>query len=322
MEIGSFLEIELGYTGEYYQGEKDIARLNTGRCGVLHALRLLNISSIWLPFYLCPTVRSFLVKKGIEILPFYIKENFEPNLSDNDKSTAILIVNYFGILSHKRIIEISGRFKNVIIDNCPAFFCKPLKEYYNIYSTRKFFGVPDGSYVVGPAASRGILNYDQDSSCDTSAFLLKRIERGSSAVYAERMDNENRLDQSDIMKMSYLTRRILQSIDYKHIRVKRFENFNYAHSLFKKYNLLDPERFMDQGCVPMVYPLLIEDDDLVNKMKNNKIYTGRWWSGILNEVPEYCFEAYLSRFMIPIPIDQRYGKKEIDFIFRIFRNVY
>jgi hypothetical protein len=169
---------------------------------------------------------------------------------------------------------------------------------------------------------KGILKYNQDSSCNTSAFLLKRIEKGCSAVYAERMENENRLDQSDVKRMSDLTRRILQSIDYEHIKVKRQENFNYTHYLFKQFNLFNPEKFMDQDCVPMVYPLLIEDKDLVNKMKDNKIYTGRWWKSVLNEVPEHCFEAYLSQFMVPIPIDQRYGRKEIEFIFRTFMSLH
>jgi len=321
MEIGSFLELELRDSGEFYKGETNIARLNTGRGGIFHALQLMNISSIHLPFYICPSVKNFLLKNGIKVIPYFISDDLDPILSHNDKSTAVLIVNYFGILSESKIFEISNRYKNVVIDNCPAFYCKPLETCFNVYSTRKFFGVPDGSYIIGPEATKGIINYDQDSSCDTSAFLLKRIEMGCSAVYSERLENENRLDQSDIKRMSDLTRRILRSIDYDNIKGKRIENFNYAHSLFKKYNLLDPKKFMDLDCVPMVYPFVIQDEDLVNKMKNHKIYTGRWWNRVLNEVPVRCYEAFLSRFMVPVPIDQRYGRKEINYIFKIFRNV-
>lgn len=321
MEIGSFIELELRNTGEYYRGERDTARLNTGRSGIYYALQLMNVSAVHLPFYLCPTVSDFLVKKGIEVFPYLISKDFEPDSINFDKPAAIVIVNYFGILSHQRLNDLAKKFQNVIIDNCPSFFCAPLAEYYNVYSTRKFFGVPDGSYVVGPEAARGILEYNQDFSSDTSAFLLKRIEKGSSAVYAERMENENRLDHSDVLKMSELTRRILCSIDYEFVKSKRLENFNYTHSLFKKFNSLNIERFMDQECVPMVYPLLIEDENLVNKFKENKIYTGRWWSGVLKQVPVHCFEAYLSRFMVPIPIDQRYGRVELNYIFRVFRDV-
>jgi len=320
MEIGSFLELELADTGEYFHGETNIARLNTGRSAILHSLRLMQISSIHLPYYLCPSVKGFLIKNGIEVIPYRITDSFEPILKQNEKSTSVLIVNYFGIIPQSIIIDISSRYFNVIIDNCPAFFCSPLPETFNVYSSRKFFGVSDGSYIVGPSASIGTMDYNQDSSSDTSAFLLKRIEKGSSAVYAERMENENRLDQSDVLQMSGLTRRILQSINYDLIKVKRLENFNYASRLFKKYNQFNPENLMDSNCVPMVYPLVIEDDNLMNKLKNRGIYTGRWWNSVLNDVPESSFEAYMSRFMIPIPIDQRYGKTELDFISKVFQS--
>jgi hypothetical protein len=319
MEIGSFLELDLRNTGEYFQESENVARLNTGRSAIYHAICLLNVTSIYLPFYLCPTVKSFLIKKGINVMPYYIKNNFEPILPYNDKSTSVLIVNYYGIIPNQKILEFGKRYQNVIMDNCQAFFSSPIENCFNIYSTRKFFGVPDGSYVVGPGASRNLVNYRQDISSDNAGFLLKRIEKGCTAVYAERMKNEDRLDHSDIMQMSSLTRIILNSIDYEHIKIKRLENFNYAHSLFRKYNALDTEKHVDRNCVPMVYPLIIEDEDLVDKLKNEKIYTGRWWNSVLNDVTNDRFEANLSRFMVPLPIDQRYSRKEIDFIFSVFR---
>ena len=46
--------------------------------------------------------------------------------------------------------------------------------------------------------------------------------------FPERMENENRLDRSDIMNMSDLTRRILRSINYEHIKIKRKEVNKFA----------------------------------------------------------------------------------------------
>jgi len=276
MEIGSFIELDIPNTGEYYQDEDDIARLNTARAGIYHALSVMCLKTIYLPYYLCPTVKDFLYKKGITIYFYRLNKQFEPLLSQAEEEAAVLLSNYFGIFSSDRIKEVSKRFKHVIVDNSQSFFTPQIDGAYDVYSPRKFFGVPDGSYLLGPNASVGIAKYDKDSSSDTSAFLLKRIEKGCSAVYAERMENENRLDKSDILRMSDLSRRILQSIDYKHIIRRRLENFKHANSLFKEYNLLYPEKFMDQECVPMVYPLLIEDEGLVDKLKHEEIYTGRW----------------------------------------------
>jgi hypothetical protein len=321
-EIGSFIELDLRDTGEYYNGETNVARLSTGRSAILHSIILQKTSQVYIPYYLCSTVKEILTENGIEIIPYYINDNFEPLLKTNSKSSSFLLVNYFGILSHKRLVSLSKKYQNVIIDNCPAFFNPPIEGCYNVYSARKFFGVPDGSYVLGHNASAGILKYQRDSSSETAAFLLKRIEKGSSAVYSERMQNEERLDKSETLQMSVLTKKLLTAVDYDAIRVKRIENFRYLHSLISKYNLLDPLKFMDNKCVPLVYPLLVKDSGLVNKLRDRKIYTGRWWNHVLKEVDQDSFEAFLSRFMVPVPVDQRYGKDEINYIFNTFKEVY
>ena len=257
MEIGSFIELELPDSGEFYSQNTGIARLNSGRSGIYHALRRLKCNKIYLPFYLCPSVEEFLKRKEISILKYYISENFEPLLQDTESESAILIVNYFGIMAKERMLKITGKFHNVIIDNCPGFFSEPIPDCFNIYSARKFFGVPDGGYVIGPDAELGINDYQQDESSDTSAFLLKRIEKGSSPVYAERMRNEERIDNSDISRMSLLTLKLLKSIDYKLVKKRRSINFQYAHNLFKSYNRLDTEKFSDSNCFPMAYPLYV-----------------------------------------------------------------
>jgi len=35
---------------------------------------------------------------------------------------------------------------------------------------------------------------------------------------------------------------------------------------------------------------------------------------VLAEVPDTSFEAWLSKYMIPIPIDQRYNEKAIKYV--------
>ncbi|MEG2720918.1 MAG: hypothetical protein RR914_06285 [Oscillospiraceae bacterium] len=72
--------------------------------------------------------------------------------------------------------------------------------------------------------------------------------------------------------------------------------------------------YYDETCVPMVYPLVVEDDALLQKLLDNKHFQGHWWSYLLNEMNENDFEYWLSRYIIPITIDQRYGKKELEFI--------
>lgn len=314
IEIGSFIELDLKNTGEYYNGKDDIARLNSARAGIYHACKVLRCSTICIPYYLCPTVKNFLAKNGVKVKPYFISNEFEPKDLKQINNQAVLIVNYFGIMSSEKIRILAKRFENVIVDNSGGFYTVPLEDCYNVYSPRKFFGVPDGCYVIGKDANNLTSEYAQDFSSDTSSFLLKRIEYGSSKIYSERMENEERIDRSGILLMSALTKALLNGIDYLHIVHKRKENFLIAHDLFKNINLFDPIQLYSDDCVPMVYPLVVEDMDLTGKLKRKNIYVGRLWNDVLKEVPDNSFEAMLSKYLVPIPIDQRYSSQELMYI--------
>ena len=145
MEIGSFIELQFKKGLEYFKGDTDIARLNTGRAAIFHAVRVYDCSVVWLPIYQCDTVRDFLKAKNIETKFYHIDASFNPTDLFPSENEAVLLVNYFGIMSSKRMAHLASKYKNVIIDNCQAFFCKPIPNCLNVYSCRKFVGVPDGS---------------------------------------------------------------------------------------------------------------------------------------------------------------------------------
>lgn len=316
-EIGSFLELQFDKGKEFYKGE-DIARLNSGRAGIFHAVRTLGCNTVWLPFYQCDTVRNFLSQKGINIKYYHINSEFNPIDLKPEKNEAVLFINYFGIMSNDRMQKLAKDYQNVVIDNSQAFFSKPIDNCMNVYSARKFVGVPDGSYVIGKNAEHFCDEYEQCCSSDTALFLLQRIEYGCEGkTYESRMINEHRIDSEDIMKMSKLTRTILDSTDYEFIHDKRRENFNIASRLFDGINKINPKMYYDDTCVPMVYPLVVEDDTLLDRLLKNKHFQGHWWSYLLDEIDENSFEYFMSRYVIPITIDQRYCEEDIKQIFSI-----
>ena len=231
MEIGSFLELQFEKKKEFYSN-KDVARLNSGRAAIYHAARSLGKSVVYLPYYQCDTVREFLKYKGMKIKYYHIDEKFEPIERNIEPDAAIVLVNYYGIMGNKRMRELAAQFENVIIDNCQGFFAKPIQGCMNVYSARKFVGVPDGAYVIGEALYDGSHEYEQDYSSDTSLFMLQRIEYGCEGkAYASRKMNEDRIDCSDIKLMSKLTQTILKSTDYDMIQKKRKQNFAFVSKL-------------------------------------------------------------------------------------------
>jgi hypothetical protein len=317
MEIGSYIGLDLRDEEEFYNGKIDIARLNSARAGIYHACRLYACNSIYVPFYLCSTVRDFLLRHSINVKPYFIDESFAPKDLIQESDHAILIVNYFGILSEEKLKKISNTFDKIIFDNSAAFYSKPINDFYNVYSPRKFFGVPDGCYVLGNNAQIYIDEYIQDISSSTSAFFFKNIEFGISASYEDRMKNEERIENAGVRRMSLLTTKLLKNIDYNDIKRKRQINFYTAHELFKPINLFNPLSFIDANSVPMCYPLVIESEDIIDNLHKMKLYVGRLWKHVLDEVPDNCFESWLSKNLIPVPIDQRYNENIIQEIFEM-----
>lgn len=312
MEIGSFIELQFPKGMEYYKGNSNIARLNSGRAAIYHAIRILKCNTVWLPYYQCDTVRDFLIRKNIVIRYYHINGEFDPIDIVQKSGEAVVIVNYFGIMSHERMKSLVNRFFNVIIDNSQAFFCKPIQNCMNVYSARKFIGVPDGAYVIGLNADKFQEEYNKCFSSDTSLFLLQRVEYGCEGkTYESRMINEHRIDEEDIMQMSELTRVILDGTDYDYIQKKRQINFKLACSLFDSINLINPVMYNSEDTIPMVYPLVVEDVKLLDRLLANKHFQGHWWSYLLNEVEKDSFEYWLSKYVIPITIDQRYGYSDL-----------
>ena len=321
MEIGSFIELQLPKGRELYKGEMDIARLNTGRMGIWHAFRVTGCKRIWIPIYQCDSIRETFEKMGVEMRFYHQDIRFNPtdiNATDDD---AVLLVNYFGIMSNLRMAELAKPYKHPIIDCAQAFFCKPVENALTVYSCRKFVGAPDGAYVIGKDAHKYVEEYSQCYSSDTAAFLFKRIEYGCEGKgYEARGLNEHRIDAEDCMKMSKLTRTLMDAEDYAYNQLKRKENFTYAHQLFGGINKINPTIYMDDETIPMVYPLVVEDDKLLPRLQSAKHFQGHWWSYICNEQPEDCFEHWISRYVIPITIDQRYGKEELDYLANIIKH--
>ena len=67
----------------------------------------------------------------------------------------------------------------------------------------------------------------------------------------------------------------------------------------------------------MVYPLLIEKKGLREKLIAARIYVARYWDDDSGVVPKDSFSAYLSKYLLPLPVDQRYGPEAMGRIINV-----
>lgn len=320
MEIGGYREIDLRTGNELYKGG-NVIRLNAGRYGILHALKCLKVDRVLLPYYQCSTVQEVLKKKSIEIEFYHIDQNMLPIVTNKDKKVAVIIINYFGVIEQDFMRKFVEENCNVIIDNTQAFFSKHIDGSFSVYSPRKFVGVPDGAYVVGKNAKSFEDNYNVSISSGTSNFLLSRIETGANNNYSQYLQNEDRITSEGIRRMSSLTRALLDNIDYEYIMHKRVENYIIAHDFFEDINEFQAEFLkIEEDCIPMVYPLLIKNDEVRKKLKEKNIFVGQWWKYLVDYMEITEWERSLSKYLIPIQIDQRYGIREIQYVSELIHN--
>ncbi len=118
-----------------------------------------------------------------------------------------------------------------------------------------------------------------------------------------------------------MTKALLKNIDYKKVKERRLDNFFFLHKELNEFNELNIN--LNSINCPMVYPRLIYNEYLRNKLINKKIFIAQYWQNVLKYLSKQSYESYLVKYLLPIPIDQRYYnysmEKIIDFIKKIIK---
>lgn len=295
-------------------------RLNTCRNALEYIiLQLVDAKHIYLPFYTCEAVVEPLKRLPISYSFYYINSRFEIaediHLNDGDY---LIANNYFG-LKDAYIAELALKYgDHLIVDNAQAFFAPILPNVRAAYSCRKYVGVADGGIAVGVPIQPS-LQYNQDNSSEHNSHLLIRKVQGAEAGFKDYQANECKLDNQSIRRMSSETENSLIHVDYEKMIVKRRENFQYLHSVLGSKNKLTlPD--MDSFVCPMVYPYLTDDDTFRAKLFESKIFVARYWPNVLDWVNLEILEYKLTTNLIPLPVDQRYGKEDMEIIFNIIQS--
>ncbi len=305
-EIGGFFPFELNFNKEYYSAA---IKLNSGRNALWYILKAYKPKKVYIPFYICDSVLEPIKKLNVNFEFYKIDKNFEPLLGAKLKNREFfLYVNYFGI-KDTLVHNLSNKIENLITDNSQAFYCKPFKSP-TFYSPRKFFGIPDGAYLFTDKFLK--LELKRDISYEKSIYLLKKFDLDSHKGYLDYKKAEKSFSVETIKQMSKLTQNILSSIDYEKIKLIREQNFKYLHKKLKNINELEINNNNLNG--PMKYPLLIKNEKLKNYLIQNKIYASTYWSEVLSRVDKSSIESFLTKYLVPLPIDQRYNKRDMNVI--------
>jgi len=317
MGIGGYFGLELRKGTDYHS---KAIRINSGRNAFEYILKVKAYRKVYLPYFTCDVMLEPIRKLKLEYEFYHLNDKFEPlfDFSNVKKDETFIYTNYFGLFDHI-ITKLVNKCPNIVIDNAQAFFSKPLAGVDTFYSARKFFGVPDGAYLYINNSSSGICeNLPENNVADRFEHLLKCIEIGPEEGYEAFKKNSKRFVGEPIKKMSLLSQRLLEGLNYQFVAEKRKSNFQFLYYQLKEKNLLD--FFYDGHTVPMVYPFLTDKEDLKSKLIKQKIFVATYWPNVIDWCDSNSLEHRLAKNILHLPIDQRYGKSEMKTIGDFIKN--
>jgi hypothetical protein len=304
--IGGFFGLELR-PGEF--PHQDAILLASGRNCFEYILLAAKFTHVYLPKFTCDAMIEPLTKLNIPHTFYSLTDmlELESELTLGE-GECLIYNNYFGLKSGYSE-KLSGKYGGqLILDYSQAFFAHPPAGSHTFYSPRKFFGLPDGGCLYTPARLQE--EFPVATSYERSAHLLKRIDLGPDEAYPDFQANERRLSGRPIEQMSALTRGLLVGLDFEVARQSRRDNFAILDQKLKPTNRLALE--LADGDVPLAYPYLVENDALRPRLIERRVFVPQYWPNVLDWSEDTDLEHQLAANLLPLPIDQRYGRPEME----------
>ena len=181
-EIGGYLELER-YQGEPYH--PGAVALNSARNCLAYLAELRGIERIALPDLMCDAVSGTCEREGIAVRTFEVGEGFAlPSELAVSEGEWLYVADYYGRLSCSEVERArSASGGRLVVDEVQGFFREPWAGVDTIYTCRKFFGVPDGAYLITRDGSRLGRELPKGSSRARMAHVVGRMEDGSAEWY-------------------------------------------------------------------------------------------------------------------------------------------
>lgn len=327
----------------YFEGLKKYGReltyLRTGREALMYAscnCKPGKEAVILCPAYCCWSMTAPFEFTGWTVVYYRLNEDltidetYLEGLLRGCRPDAILTMNFYGSADTRSAIARVKAFNEkvtVIEDFSHCTFCleKIFDEQVDYYMTsiRKSIGVCDGALVL----SKQPTNKHYIGSEAPEFGTLRKVAQNMKGRYAyskslddkdvfllELRHGEEMIDKLDgVHPISEISERMIASINGEEIAFARRENMKHLWALLNEKIKMIPglERTFDGA--PFSLPIMVENRDAVQKQLAQKgVYAPVLWP-IDEKARKTCdVSAYVSDYMLSIPIDQRYNYDDIE----------
>ena len=341
MELGSEYNLDMHSLSiskhSFFQdmGDLNYCLFDSGRNALRAITGDLKNGSVLMPEYICESVlKCFSAEK---IIFYRLKDNLQIDADDLlnkiDGNTAVVyLMHYFGSLQPANVLSLLRAEKEkygftVIEDTTHSIFSRKYTVGdYCVASLRKWFAVPNGGvlYSANPShrCSYGEIQRSTDNDKAYAMMLKTLYLNGRLDCNLEYrkffIEWEEKLGRQRKMKrISDYSEFLLGCYDVPDMVKKRRSNFYRLKNKLSRIGIKPICDFTENDC-PFTFPVMVPERDKFRKyLMKNQIYCAVHWPFDGRARGERPLASALSDHMISLPIDQRYGEKEMTYLSEI-----
>jgi hypothetical protein len=315
--VGGYFELELAKGRHSYHETPWV--LKSGRSSLHYIFSIVKPSLVYVPYYTCDGLLESFTASGVQYRFYEIDETLEPvTLPKLAKDEYFLYINYFDC-KRQAVNRLSEKYgEQLIVDATQAFFMQGNGKSWFFNSCRKFFGVPDGSYLYPPKGKKPAIVQIRNEKYITE-HLVKRFNGHTTEGYALFVENEI-LCGAEIIAISKLSEYLLSNVKYAKVTTQRRANYEYLHQAFQHTNLLSIK--LHKSSVPMCYPLLLKNIPNRELLYANKVFVPTFWKEVTDRITQgFTTEKSIAQHLLPIPVDHRYGHTDMKTMIKLIKSM-
>lgn len=294
-----------------------------------------------LPAYMCDTVFFPFERAGWEIHFYHLNKDLTAEVEELRaqieaiRPGLLLIHPYYGVDTWKSMRSLLHAWKEqgicIMEDVTQSYYLKGVgaEADYVVGSLRKWYAIPDGGFVATDEvlANEGLL--------PNKEFTEKRIELltqkweylyGKGSTEEKKALKQEYLRKNRVMEewldehtgigaLSKEASAILDTVEEQDAKRKRNENYRYLYEQLKGRQQFAPI-LSKEASAPLYFAIYAKEREKLQKYLCEKdIYAPVLWPiGTQNQDCLTQDEAYIYEHMLAIPMDQRYGREEMEHI--------
>lgn len=280
--------------------------LRSGRACLRAILELKRPQRLLVPFYVCDAAWAPARALDIAVHFYPLDQALRPILPAIGEQDAVVVVDYFG-LCPAAAAPLAFLGERLILDQTHAIFAEGHPNVWRFTSARKWFGVPDGAFLTGP---RSITVPVGNGNPGVPTHLVERQWGNAAAAYQAYTTAEAGFG-NEVEPISRASIALLGGVDVEVVRRRRRQNFEQLHARLGNQNQLPLP--LGAADVPFCYPFLPPRQISRAELASEGAFVPQFWADCLERSDDaFEWELLLSKRLLPLPIDHRYGEQEMN----------